>query len=187
MANEPWTRQTLRLKENHGWTCREGYNIFVADRGAVRFDIPTGWIVEPGENGSIKVMDREPPDDDCTVEMTVFYLNDQIDWSSLPVAAMVADVTSHEDDDVLDREEVVEESRHDMTLAYRRLRFLDPAERREAYSYTLVARRWNIQPLITFCYWADDAPRFEPVWRELLGSLVLGDYVEDPTQRLTDV
>jgi hypothetical protein len=186
VAKKNWAKRTLKPKRDHGWTCREGFNVFVADRGAVRFDIPRGWHIEPGENGSIKMTDREPPEDNCSIEMTVFYLNDQIEWSGLPIGKMVADVTTHEDEDVLERDGVVEDHRGGMDLAYRRTRFLDPNEMREAYSYTLVARRWNMQPLITVCYWADEAARYGPIWQELLASLVLGDYFEDPTQRLND-
>ena len=57
-----------------------GYNIFVADRGAVRFDFPRDWIIEPGENGSIKFHDKKPPDDDCTLQITVMYLPDGVDF-----------------------------------------------------------------------------------------------------------
>src|SRR5690349_13517915 len=76
-----WTKKTLKLKKNHGWQSRPGYNIFVADRGAVRFDFPRSWIIEPGENGSIKFHDKKPPDDDCTLQITVMYLPDGVDWS----------------------------------------------------------------------------------------------------------
>lgn len=199
MAKKKWAKRTLKLKRNHGWSCRDGYSIFVADRGAVRFDIPRGWVVEPGEKSSIKILDKPSPDDDCCLEMTVFYLNDRIDWSGLPLVQMLDEVTSkdEQDDDgnpvppeestVLDRSEVFEDQRGDMQIAWRRTHFIDAKENREAFSYTLVARRWNIMPLITFAYWADDATRIEPAWQEVLRTLTLGDYVEDPTQRLTDV
>ena len=41
-----WEKRTLQLPENHGWTARDGYNVFVADRGMVRLDFPEGWIVK---------------------------------------------------------------------------------------------------------------------------------------------
>ena len=48
MAKRPtWTKKTLKLKEGHGWKSRPGYSIFVADRGAVRFDFPKTWVMEP--------------------------------------------------------------------------------------------------------------------------------------------
>lgn len=199
MAKKKWAKRTLKLKPDHGWTCRDGYNIFVADRGAVRFDIPRGWAIEPGERGSVKILDKPSPRDDCCLEMTIFYLNDRVDWSGLPIVEMLAEITGRARDEAdeggdeppkstpLWRGEVEQEARGDMQMAWRQARFLDHKEDREAFSYTLVARRWNIMPLITFAYWVDDAARVEPAWREVLRTLTLGDYVEDPTQRLNDV
>lgn len=69
-----WKRQTLKLKENHGWRAKPGYKIFVADRGAVRFDIPQEWIMDPGKD-SIKFHDRTPPDDDCLLQVSVLHLS----------------------------------------------------------------------------------------------------------------
>ena len=48
-----------------------------------------------------------------------------------------------------------------------------------------VARKWNIQPVFTFAYWADQAPRVAKAWDILLKTLILGDYIEDPTQRVS--
>ena len=179
---ERWDRQELRLRKHHGWKAKPGYQIFVADRGAVRFDIPQGWVVTPGE-GAVKISDREPPDDTCAIQLSIFRLPPGIDWSGLPLAQMLADATEggEEDKDVLARGEVVTVKRPDMELAWRETRFLDEKERREAISRSCVARGSNLQPLITFDFWVDDAPRLYPVWDELLRSLRLGDYVDDPT------
>lgn len=177
----------MRLKKNHGWKSEPGCSIFVADRGAVRFDILQGWVIEPGEKTSVKVMDRKSPDDDCTLEMTIFYLRDDIDWSGLPVARMVNEVAPEDPEnpvEVLERLPTEEFARDGMTVAWNGKRYIDADERREACSRLLVARKWNIQPLITFAYWADAAPRAERAWKILLKTLVLGDYVEDPTQRV---
>ncbi len=183
-----WLKKTLPLKPGHGWECREGYKIFVADRGAVRFDIPSTWVIEPGKNGSIKLMDRTPPEDDCTLEMTVFYLNDEVDWSGLTVSAMLRGVTDREEDEetVLGRGEVVEWERGGMQAAWRETRFVEQVQNREAVSRTLLARWSNIQPVFTFSYWVDDEVRMREPWDELLRTLTLGDYVEDPTQRVVD-
>ena len=42
----------------------------------------------------------------------------------------------------------------------------------------------EIQPLITFAYWHDDAERVEPAWDELLNSLQLGLVIADPRKGL---
>src|SRR4051812_47263730 len=35
-----WIKEELKLKKNHSWKAPPGYRIFVADQGAVRFNIP---------------------------------------------------------------------------------------------------------------------------------------------------
>ena len=177
-----WEKRELKLKDKHGWTAKPGYQIFVADRGAVRFDIPQGWVVVPGD-GAVKICDKEPPNDNCAIQLTIFYLPHGVDWSALPLAQMLEDATSEDDPDsgTLARSEVVAIERPDMDLAWRETRFVDKNEQREAISRSCVARGRDLQPLITFDFWVDDAPRLYPVWDELLRSLRLGDYVSDPT------
>ena len=180
-----WEKRKLRLKKNHGWTAEPGCSVFVADRGAVRFDILQGWVIEPGKKGSIKVLDRPSPDDDCTIEMTVFYLREEIDWSGLPVGRLIQEVGGEEDHEVLERIAPQEFTRDGMTVAWSGTRYIDPEEKREACGRTLMARKWNIQPLITCAFWADQAPRVGKAWDILLKTLILGDYIEDPTQRVS--
>jgi hypothetical protein len=177
-----WQKQELRLREKHGWHSKPGYSIFVADRGAVRFDIPEGWVVVP-EEGPVKICDKQPPDDNCCIQLSIFYLPPGIDWTGLPLVGMLADATSDSSDeeDVLAKSEVVHVVRTDLEIAWRETRFLDKEQKREAISRSAVARGSDLQPLITFEFWVDDAPRLYPVWDELLNSLRLGDYVADPT------
>jgi len=61
-------------------------------------------------------------------------------------------------------------------------RFLDPVEKREAHSRIATARGWDVQVLITFDFWVDDAANMRPVWNEVLRSLQLGRTIEDPTK-----
>lgn len=178
-----WVKKTLKLKPGHGWSSKPGYNIFAADRGAVRFDFPETWLIRPGDKGSIKFHDCPPPDDNCTLEMSIFYLP-EIDWSGLPLSLLVDEVTKNDKRGVISQGEIVTFRRPRAEVAWREVRFIDPNEHREAHSRIAVARWSNIQPLLTFDFWADDAPKLEPVWDEVMNSLVLGDYVEDPTRRL---
>jgi hypothetical protein len=50
---EEWKKQSLRLKDRHGWKSRPGYAICVLDRGAIRFDYPDGWDVS-ADSGQVK-------------------------------------------------------------------------------------------------------------------------------------
>ncbi|HSF23972.1 MAG TPA: hypothetical protein VLE20_07080, partial [Blastocatellia bacterium] len=60
--------------------------------------------------------------------------------------------------------------------------FIDLLEQRDARSRICLGRGSNIQPLITMEFWEDDRTRFAPVWDDVLASLQLGVYVEDPTR-----
>lgn len=176
-----WEKRTLRLGDDHNWKARPGYNIFVADRGAVKFEFPEGWVVLPGED-SIKFHDRRPPDDDCTLQLSVFHLPPEVDWSGLPLGPLVAELIRKDSRDVLGRGEVVSVRRPGLDLAWGEVRFLDPNEKREAFSRTCLARAGTIQPLITFDYWAADAGRCVPVWEAVLDSMQLGLVITDPTR-----
>ncbi len=177
-----WKRQTLKLKENHGWRAKPGYKIFVADRGAVRFDIPQEWIMDPGKD-SIKFHDRTPPDDDCLLQVSVLHLSPRIDWSGIPLAQLLEGAIKGDERGVVSRQDIIHKKRPDMELVWTETTFIDPTEQREARSRICLARGSNIQPLITMDFWPEHAEQFVPVWDEVLRSLVLGEYIEDPTRR----
>lgn len=177
-----WDKKTFKMGDDHGWSARDGYKIFVADRGAVRFDIPNDWVVVPQEDGSIKFHDRTPPDDDGTLQMSVMYLNPKVDWSGLPpLSTMLADVSRDpEEGEVLGRGEIATVRRPGVDLAWKWTRYVDPTENREAFSRIALARERTIHLLLTFAYWASEAPRMVAAWDEVLRSMRLGEYIADP-------
>src|SRR5438132_74628 len=79
--------------------------------------------------------------------------------------------------------EVVRISGRDLESAWLEPRFMALGERREACARTCMSRGANIQPLITFPFWAADRRRLAPVWDDLLRSLRLGEYIALPVQR----
>ena len=177
-----WHQQTYRMPKNHGWKCKKGYQSFVADYGVVRFDIPSGWICEPSDT-SFKFHDREPPDDTCILEMSIFRLPPGPNWRELPLSQLLGDIGTNPSHEVLSQGEIVALQRGGLEMAWREERYVDEEEKREARSRCLVARRDLIQPLITFAYWPEDAPRLLPVWDELVRTLRVGEYVSPPIQR----
>jgi hypothetical protein len=48
---------------------------------------------------------------------------------------------------------------------------------------TCVAWRGEIEVLITFSFWEEDAARLTPIWDEALHSLRLGEYMAPPVER----
>jgi hypothetical protein len=174
-----WKKSKLRMRKDHQWSARPGYKIFVANAGEVRFDIPEDWVFIPAET-ALEFHDKQPPDDDCVLQLTVFHLNPQLNWDGLPLAQLLADITGGERHDDMVRGEVHYEKRSDCELAWSEGRWTDPSENRPAVSRSCIARDATTFPLFTMDFWLDDFDRFSPVWDELLRSLRLGDMVKDP-------
>jgi len=174
-----WKPKAYKLKANHGWRAKPGYKIFVADRGAVRFDIPQEWVMSI-EPDAIKFRDREQPDDRCLLQVTIFNFGPGADLSELPVVeALEASVGDYEGE-ALFRGEVVHVRRPDLELAWIEMHYIDPGERREAYARHCLARAKHVAPLMTLDYWPEDADWVGPIWDEILRSLQLGMTIKNP-------
>jgi hypothetical protein len=177
MAN--WSERSIRLQPHHLWKTKPGYKIFVAERGAVRVDVPDYWIII-ADDTSIRFHDRRPPDDDCTLQLSVMRLP-SFDWSGLPISRVLTEFSRNDRREILFRGEIVPFRRSGLEGAWTEVRFRDPGEGREALSRICLARKSDIQALIAFDYWAEDATRLDPVWNEILDSLRLALAIEDPS------
>lgn len=174
-----WKKETLRLKKEHLWKARPGYKIFVADQGAVRFNIPRDWIMELGSD-STKFYDGEPPNDDCRLECSYVRLP-PIDWSGLPLSDLIQVAVNGDRRGLVSTGKLAHLKRENVELAWSEFRFTDPIEYREAVTRICIGRGSNIQTLITLDYWPEDAARLYGVWDEVMRSLQLGRYIKDPT------
>lgn len=216
-----WTERDVWLDENHGWRCKPGYTIFVADRGAVRFDIPESWVVQADAEG-VKIHDKPPPDDNARIQLSIFFPPPVVDWGRLPLATMLADAlagrgrpdvsrspdagpghrgllrrdrydplaSAKEEDGLISQDPVTHVLRPDLEIVWTECRRIDQAEQREACSRHLFARGRgtppgdtqprDILPFVTMDFWPEDAPRCRAVWKELVRSLRVGEYVADP-------
>jgi hypothetical protein len=175
-----WTKQTLRLKDRHGWKAKPGYAICAIDRGAIRFEYPQGWDVS-ADSDSLKVRDRPEPDDNCVLAVSQMHLPREL-ADQVPLRQLIAASMDNDPRDVHGRKEVQEIPREDgIELAYGEIRFVDTTEKREAFSRLAIARGSGVYCLMTFDFWVDEAAKCEPVWQEALRSLTLGIRIEDPT------
>lgn len=154
-----WAKETLKLKKNHSWKAKPGYRIFVADRGAVRFDFPQDWVLEPTSD-CIKLLDVEPPDDSCTLAVSYIRLP-PIDWSGLPLSQLVASVIEGDEREILSKGQIIDVKREDLEMSWIELSFVDPNEKREAFSRICLGRGSGIQSLITLDFWPEDRTRIE--------------------------
>src|ERR1700686_139077 len=119
-----WIEQKLR--DDHTWSARPGSKIFVADRGALRFDYPQMWVVIPGEN-SINFHDRQPPDDDIHLEVSIMRLP-PADWNELPLRDLIPAAISGDHRDIRSRGEVQEARHADVEIAWIESVFIDKQE-----------------------------------------------------------
>lgn len=183
-----WERRQLRLKQDHGWKAKPNYQIIVVDRGALRLDVPKGWVMEMETDPNtgqttLDIRDRRTPDDACRLQVTVIYLPPGLDSYELQLSEALEHAMSGPDEyEVLGRSHIIHEQRRDLELAWTETRFIDPGENREARSRTCVTHRADLAALLTFTYWPEDGKRFLPIWEEIRRSLRLGEYVQDPTR-----
>ncbi len=176
-----WDKYEAKLRDGHGWKAKPGHKIFVADRGAVRFDIPASWTMEVGKD-SIRFLDRKPPDDDCLLQVSYLRCPPGIDWSRLPLVDLLADIVQDDPRKLTPLREATHTRRPDMEIAWIEASFHDPGENREARSRSCFARNSKLQAFITMDFWPEHIARFHPVWVHVLKTVRLGQYVADPTQ-----
>jgi hypothetical protein len=175
-----WIKETLELKPDHGWDSPPEHKIFVAGRGAVRFNVPGDWVFEPQEK-SFKFRDKKPPKDDCCLEVSYNHLPPN-DWNRFPLKATLQKIMEDDSRDVVEKSDVFVVKRQTAKIVWCEMKFVDVQEEpREAFSRTCIALGSNIQCLITFEYWVDQAEQLIPVWDEVVRSLTLGLYISDPT------
>ncbi len=176
-----WEDRQLQLRDDHGWRCKPGNMVFVANRGAVRFDYPMTWTIQPADDGAIAFYDQPPPADDCRLQLSVIQLPPGIDMSGLPLDEMLTDAIGPP------------EAGHEQTppatirrgaieLVWTETRYIDQGEQRPARSRNAIGRAGGVHCILTFDFWEDDAPRLLPVWDEVLRTLRLGEYIADPTR-----
>lgn len=103
------------------------------------------------------------------------------DWSQFPLKATLKKVVEDDDRNVIEKGEIFTVKRQTARIVWTEIKFIDTqAEPREAFSRTCIGLGSNIQCLITFDFWVDQAEQLTPVWDEVMRSLTLGLYIRDP-------
>lgn len=166
-----------RLAPNHGWRAQPGHKIVVLGRGAVRVEVPDAWVVEVAED-CVKAFDKKPPDDDCVLAVS-YHLWPRAGQSLSP-ASLVQSALESDERALREITPAIEDTRIDTTLAWAQGTFVDARIDREAYARLCIARREEIQALVTFDFWVSDLAWCHPQWTAILASLQLGQWVADP-------
>jgi hypothetical protein len=172
--------QSLSLLEGHGWRSQPGHKILVLDRGAVRLEYPESWYFEPTDDCA-KLHDRQPPDDDFALGVSYHHWP-RISAPELSVGKLVRSSLEQDPRSFASIGPIAEETRLDFVLAWGEGRFIDPLQKREACGRLCLARKDEIQALVTFDFWLSDLAQGDAYWRQFLASLQLGQWVTDPTR-----
>ena len=177
----PWNSQHYQLPEKHTWKSSEGYAIFVANRGDVRFEFPGDWTTSQAKD-AIRLHDVDPPAEECRVSVTVFNLPQQQgrSWLDEPLVPMLQGAcrdTGEKDGRPLG--EVTGGRRLNYEWAWGQSGWLDrdtPPHDRWIVARHLMARTARIHVLITFEYY-EDRPDFAREFDHLLKTLRLAEPV----------
>jgi len=168
---DKWIKTTVPLPPSHGWRCKPGNNLVIADRGAAAFEVPVGWVAKPDKDG-LSISDKIPPADEARIMLTVFHLPPvQGGWRGLPLEQVLQRGGEESDD----AREVHRIERPGLEIVWvERTDKPDPENGRMIRTRQLTARANLVQVLITFDVYRDQSDRFEPVWKDLLRSLRVG-------------
>ena len=173
----------MKLPKNHGWKASPGNSVFVADRGAAMFEIPRKWIITPLDNGSIQISDRRPPNERMRFNVSVIRFAPHLSAIST-VDVMLEDlvikgVGSH----ITSRGPIQAAQRPDFDLAWMEGEFIDKDENRKAYTRMCLACRDNLSVFITSDFYPEVSRPAIRAWVTMLGTLKIGEKIDDPTLR----
>jgi hypothetical protein len=170
----------LGLAPGHGWRATPSHRILVLGRGAVRLEYPEAWVIEVEED-CVKVYDRKSPDDECILGVS-YHRWPAISGSAPGVGRLVRAALAGDERSFIALDPIVEETRIDIALAWGQGRFVDSRVAREACARLCIARKAEIQALVTFDFWLSDLEQSDAWWHGFLSSLQLAQWVADPTR-----
>ena len=176
-----WEKQAFNLSEHSRWKAKPGNVIFVADRGAVQFEVPREWVMKPNDDAICFYDDENEDDADIRLAVSVTHLSPWIDWSGLRIADMLEDVVIKDDKRGLTgRTPVTEIKRQGLEAVWAEGDFIDETEGRLAHSRMCIARCPTVQALITMEFWPEDRRRATRAWNDALETLKMGQVIENP-------
>jgi hypothetical protein len=187
-----WERREFNLPDNHGWTAKPGNRVFVANQGAVRFEVPNTWTLDmPKGSKSFQFFDGKPPNDDIRLDVRVMYLaasRPDVDWSQLqpweepPIADWLKKNIADDEREPTRVGNPLTIRVGDTTIVWAEMDFIDPVEKRPAHTRLCYAMKASaaLLAIIAMDYWDDHSGRAKAAWSDILGTLKVGDYMESP-------
>jgi hypothetical protein len=187
-----WERREFNLPDNHGWTAKPGNRVFVANQGAVRFEVPNTWTLDmPKGSKSFQFFDGKPPNDDIRLDVRVMYLaasRPDVEWSQLqpweepPITDWLKKNIADDEREPTRVGSPLTIRVDDTTIVWAEMDFIDPVEKRPAHTRLCYAMKAStaLLAIIAMDYWDDHSERAKAAWSDILGTLKVGDYMESP-------
>ena len=187
-----WERREFNLPDNHGWTAKPGNRVFVANQGAVRFEVPNTWTLDmPKGSKSFQFFDGKPPNDDIRLDVRVMYLaasRPDVEWSQLqpweepPITDWLKKNIADDEREPTRVGSPLTIRVDDTTIVWAEMDFIDPVEKRPAHTRLCYAMKASaaLLAIIAMDYWDDHSGRAKAAWSDILGTLKVGDYMESP-------
>src|SRR3954453_1801947 len=174
-------KTTIPMPAGHGWKCKPGNNLFIAERGAAAFEIPSDWIIRHDGKQTVSIHDLAPPKDSCRIALTIFHLPPvKGGWGALKLDDMYRQISTMESPKKKRKKqskpspplEIHSEHRPDLELVWAdKGNWPDPENGKPIHCRQLLARARLVQVLITFDAYKDVEEKFEPAWKDLLRTL----------------
>jgi len=169
--------QTIPLDPNHKWKCSPGHMLLVAEGGAVRFEVPTGWFHDfwspDGGPPSVRICDVEPPDDNCRLVLSIqrFPL---LDIDAIPIGKL--------------HPRLGEPEAHHLRRPGQKLSWTvldvepDRVSGRPILTYLLYGLAPGIQAVLSMAIWEEDAVQRLPLWLHVVDTFEMAHHVNDLSQ-----
>jgi hypothetical protein len=172
-----WPMDVFQLASNHLWTAAPGCRVLVIDDGAVRLDIPNEWIVY-APHRHVFVIDRFPPKN--RVLLTISCTRVTSDIAAFPLQGVLDEWIKDEGRVVLETHPI-SLRRLPVEVLWLQIRVRDPDTGSGKCKRLCAARADLTQAIIVFEFDPEEETSFDPHWRTMMDTLVVGDYIADPT------
>lgn len=173
--------EVLKLEKHHAWRVKPGCKILVINRGELRLEYPQEWVIAVDPD-CLRIRDREPPDDRCTLGVSVLRLPG-LDASGVPLATLVEAAVADDQRRPTERGPFHSYRRAGLEAAWIEFAFVDAVGQRKALARLGLAREKaaSVQALMSLEFWPEDRGWVALFWDSVLESLELGRFIADPT------
>jgi hypothetical protein len=168
----------FQLAPNHVWKAAPGCRILIIDNGGLRCDIPYEWIVYSPRT-HVFAIDRFPPDNRCLMAISCRRVSSEI--IAIPLRRILEEWVVGEDRGAVETSEPVYFFRWPLQAAWMQVTVNGREPKANKTTRVCVARADRTQALIILDYHTADESSVETAWETLMDSLVVGDYISDPT------